>query len=114
MGSDISKEYEKFEDIPGYKDLPPFPKGDVIFPYGMKVVERDGKQIWQAASEQDYRESIAEIKGIKPEDVGAVPGCHLVMQGNGNPRCIVDAGACPGGCVPRMNIHRHWFCLCRD
>jgi hypothetical protein len=112
MSPDIPKGYEKFEDIPGYKDLPPFPKGEVIFPYGMKIVEIDGKQIWQAASEQDYRTSVSEVKGIKPEDVDIQDKiCVVVLPKNGDPFCRQNK-PCPNGCAI-FNRNGHWFCFCR-
>lgn len=111
MSPDIPKTYEKFADVPGYKDLPPFPKGEVIFPYGIKVVERDGKQIWQAASEQDYRTSVSEVKGIKPEDVDILAKlCTVVNNQNGNPVC--QNNNCPNGCQAFVR-DGHMFCFCR-
>lgn len=112
MGSDNFKKCEKFEDVPGYENLPPPPK-DVIFPYGIKVVEIDGKKMWQAASEQDYRNTVSEVSGIKPEDVDVLAAkCALSFNHMGNPICTINNGYCPGGCVPVMNTRHRWFCNC--
>jgi len=55
------------EKVPESKNWPPFPEGQVIFPYGAKVVEIDGKKYWQAADQQDFVEVIALVNGVSSE-----------------------------------------------
>lgn len=37
--------------------------------FGLKIRQVDGKPVWEAVTEQDYRNSEAQRLGVKPEDI---------------------------------------------
>lgn len=63
-------------------------RSQILSKYGFIVDTVDGKTVWVAATETDYRDSEARRLGIRPEDVNIT--AH---------RCRMDElGACWGDC----------------
>ena len=89
----------------------PLPKGlnvdfEVYSPFGFKIVEINGRPTWAVASEEDYRKVVAQLQGIKPDDVKTeLPNCHNVSPTMCNPtptctfntqcRLVVSPGSNP-------------------
>ena len=83
---------------------------EVVSKFGFKVVEFDGKQMWQAAAEEDFRNSEAKRLDIKPEQVETRAICYQT----GPKRC---AGRCINihlSCVLVYNpMGAYYYCVCR-
>ena len=84
------------EEIP---DLPlEVVSATVIYPYGLKIVEWKGRRVWQPATAEDYRQSMAGRLGITPEEVDLSKSSPCV----GGPLC--DEMDCP----PNHGCRRIW------
>lgn len=59
--------------------------------FGFKVSQVDGKPVWEAVTEQDYRNAQARRLGVKPEDV--TPDCD-----SAGPRSCEGSCTTPASC----------------
>jgi hypothetical protein len=94
--------------------LPELPAGltadlPVVSRFGFKIVQLDGKPVWEAATEEDFRNSEAQRLGIKPEDVVLTLSCY-----NTGPT------SCGGGCDTSATCTAvyhpsdgHYYCGCQ-
>jgi hypothetical protein len=96
------------------QDVPPPPGGlqffetkELISRFGFKAVEIDGTWFWEPGTEDDYRKSEAERRGIKKEDVDIMMGCYQT-----GPRSC--GGICSSGfCTLMYNPSgNYYYCSC--
>ena len=111
------RERNSIQIIDEGEKLPDLPKGlktdiEAISLFGFKIVEFEGKAMWQAGSEQDYRESEAKRLEISPDDVVIDTLCHQT-----------GPTSCSGGCNPMVSPPRtcrllynptghYYYCSC--
>lgn len=105
-------------------EKPSIPEGletnfEVISLFGFKVVEVNGKKMWQTASEEDYRNCEAQRLGIAAADVRVDP-----RRCQGGSCCqtgpMTCSGSCSGGwpvmecCLAVHPIHPMYYCTCKQ
>jgi peroxiredoxin len=105
--------------IPQKKDDEPDASFQVISRFGFKVVTTETasgkkKNLWMAATEDDYRQSEAKRLGIKPEEAklscfDIVGGCYQTGPLSFSPFCPPGQGGCKVVYNPRT---RHYYYTC--
>ncbi len=94
--------------------LPDLPKGlrtdfEIVSIFGFKIVEIEDKIMWQACTEEDYREAESKRLNIPPEKVelSRVRGCRQIAPR----KCQGDCWN--GFCVLAYNpFAQVYFCTC--
>lgn len=76
---------------------PPLPK-NVVSIFGFKLIELEGKKMWQAATELDFRESLSR-KGITGRKLNAAVKLKYIRGG-----CSLSGGQCSGNCPGVLGI----------
>ena len=95
----------------------PAPKGlrtdfEVSSPFGFKIIEIDGRLMWAAASEGDYRKTIAQLHGISPDQV--------TVETRADPCRNASPTTCTGICWAQgvfctliyQPFTQHYVCVC--
>ena len=78
---------------------------DVLFPWGFKIAEVNGKKYLQACTPEEYKKAVLA-------DTGKAPSEEQVR----NPWCTLSMGGCvPTGChgTCELAFAGTWSCLCR-
>lgn len=100
------------------REKPPLPNDlqsdfEVQSLFGFKVIKIQGRSMWAVASEEDYRNTVAQLLGITPQEV------KIDVKGVG-PCLNVTPTTCDGICwhpspfctlIYRPTDH-HYVCLC--
>lgn len=98
-------------------EKPPIPEGlrtdfEVYSPYDFKIIEIDGRKMWVVATKEEYRDNMAQLHGISPDDVDLDRSC-----GGLNPQtcyytsCGSDIN--PGTCQFTLNPAGNYYsCNC--
>jgi hypothetical protein len=78
----------------------------VVFPWGVRIIELDGRKFLQPGTPEDFRRAVREETGKELSDEEALrPGCTYADAG-----CISQG--CPaGGCSLHWSSG-WWYCLC--
>jgi hypothetical protein len=101
------------------KLLPPYPKGlktnfKVVSPFGFKIIELEGEEVWAAGTEEDYRKAEAKRLKIKPEEV-KIPKEKATFRGciQTGPTSCSGSCAYPGFCRRIYNpAGKYYYCGC--
>jgi hypothetical protein len=78
-------------------DVPELPT-NIYSEFGFKLItlkkkDRADVQVWTVATEEDYRNMLARLQNIRPEDVVIQPGAEW------GSRCHLWNGVCTGSCA---------------
>lgn len=113
LGGEIEsiKTYKSAEDVPELKD---FLKPDIkiYFPFGFKIVKKDGEMALQAATVDDYTNSQNKYRGSKQEADYSGSKCFITRI-PGYPYIKCEKFLCDDECVIR-SYNGHFYCECEQ
>ena len=80
----------------------------VIFPWGAKIVELDGKKMLQPMTPEEYRHAVHEETGKMLSEEQILPPACALAEGS----CVSQGCSQAGGTCHIYSGHGYFYCLC--
>lgn len=103
--------FESGEQSPSNAELDGVDLSHFHLPYGIKIIEVNGKQKLLAGTLADFQQSEGQRLGVLPETIKA-PGYPVCNQVNTK---ICKGAGCSAGLVCKAfynPVYKYWYCQC--